>query len=65
MLHRVPAWHLALLGCIKLGAVPMPGTPLLTPRDIAYRIGEAEAMAVITDADGPRRSNGSVRAARR
>ncbi|HEX6230760.1 MAG TPA: AMP-binding protein [Actinomycetota bacterium] len=52
MLRRVPEWHLALLGCIRLGAVPMPGTPLLTPRDIAYRIGRAEAVAAITDADG-------------
>jgi acyl-coenzyme A synthetase/AMP-(fatty) acid ligase len=52
MLPRVPAWHVALLGCIKLGAVPMPGTPLLTSRDIAYRVGEAEAVAAITDAEG-------------
>ena len=52
MLHRVPEWHLALLGCIKLGAVPMPGTPLLTERDIAYRIARADAVAAVTDAEG-------------
>ncbi len=52
MLPRVPEWHLALLGCIKLGAVPMPGTPLLTSRDIEYRIGRAEAATAITDAEG-------------
>jgi acyl-coenzyme A synthetase/AMP-(fatty) acid ligase len=52
MLPRVPAWHVALLGCIKLGAVPMPGTPLLTSRDIAYRVEAAEAVAAITDAEG-------------
>jgi acyl-coenzyme A synthetase/AMP-(fatty) acid ligase len=52
MLPRVPAWHVALLGCIKLGAVPMPGTTLLTSRDIAYRIGAAEGVAAITDAEG-------------
>ncbi|HEX6331742.1 MAG TPA: AMP-binding protein, partial [Actinomycetota bacterium] len=39
MLPKVSEWHLAILGCLKLGAVPMPGTPLLTPRDLAYRIG--------------------------
>jgi acyl-coenzyme A synthetase/AMP-(fatty) acid ligase len=52
MLPRVPAWHVAMLGCIKLGAVPMPGTPLLTSRDVAYRVEAAEAVGAITDADG-------------
>jgi len=52
MLPRIPQWHLALLGCIKLGAVPMPGTQLLTGRDIEYRIGKAEAVAAITDLEG-------------
>lgn len=52
MLPRIPEWHLALLGCIKLGAVPMPGTELLTARDIEYRIGKAEAVAAITDLEG-------------
>jgi acyl-coenzyme A synthetase/AMP-(fatty) acid ligase len=52
MLPKVPAWHVALLACIRLGAVPMPGTPLLTSRDIGYRIGAAEAVAAITDAEG-------------
>ncbi len=52
MLPRIPEWHVALLACIKLGAIPMPGTPLLTARDIAYRVGAAEAVAAITDAEG-------------
>ncbi|MEW6058836.1 MAG: AMP-binding protein [Actinomycetota bacterium] len=52
MLPRIPEWHLALLGCIKLGAVPMPGTPLLTSRDVEYRIGRAEAAAAIVDSQG-------------
>ena len=52
MLPRIPAWHVAVLACIKLGAVPMPGTPLLTSRDIAYRVGAADAVAAITDAAG-------------
>ncbi len=52
MLPRIPEWHLALLGCIKIGAVPMPGTPLLTARDVEYRIGRAEAAAAIVDPEG-------------
>ena len=51
MLPRIPEWHVAMLGCIKLGAVPMPGTSLLTGRDIAYRVERAEAVAAIVDAE--------------
>ena len=33
VLPRVPQWHMMLVGIMKLGAVPMPGTVLLTPKD--------------------------------
>ena len=49
MLPRVPQWYIVLLGLIKLGAVPMPATILCTPKDIQYRITQAEANLVITD----------------
>src|SRR5206468_571941 len=52
MLPRLPAWWEAVLGIMKLGAVSMPGTILLTPKDIAYRLSISEARAVITDAPG-------------
>ncbi len=52
MLPRIPEWHVAMLACMKLGAVPMPGTSLLTARDIAYRIERAEAVAAIVDPEG-------------
>jgi len=38
MLPRIPDWYDVMLGCIKLGAIPLPGTTLLTSRDIAYRV---------------------------
>jgi acetyl-CoA synthetase len=44
---RVPDWYAAIFACMKAGLVAMPGTPLLTPRDIAFRIGAAAAAAVI------------------
>jgi acetyl-CoA synthetase len=47
MLPRVPAWYFAMLGCIRIGALPMPGPNLLTPRDIAYRVQRGEAAACI------------------
>jgi acyl-coenzyme A synthetase/AMP-(fatty) acid ligase len=52
MLPRVPAWYLAMLGCVRIGAIPMPGPNLLTPHDIAYRIQRGEAVAAITSSDG-------------
>src|SRR6266511_2111726 len=39
MLPRIPEWYDVVLGCVKLGAVPIPGTTLLTERDVAYRLG--------------------------
>src|SRR5678815_2472925 len=58
ILPRVPQWWIAMLGLVRLGAVPIPGTPLLTGKDIRYRIEAAEARAVITDADGAAKMEG-------
>jgi acyl-coenzyme A synthetase/AMP-(fatty) acid ligase len=52
MLPRIPEWYDVVLGCIKLGAVPMPGTTLLTARDIAYRLERAGARVAVTDPEG-------------
>jgi acyl-coenzyme A synthetase/AMP-(fatty) acid ligase len=52
MLPRVPEWYDVALGCIKLGAVAMPGTTLLTDRDIAYRLERARARVAVTDPEG-------------
>ena len=52
ILPRVPQWWIAMLGLIRLGAVPIPGTPMLTSSDLRYRIETAEASGIITDADG-------------
>jgi acetyl-CoA synthetase/medium-chain acyl-CoA synthetase len=52
MLPRIPEWWEALLGIMQLGAISMPGTVLLTPKDLEYRLSVSEARAVITDPDG-------------
>ena len=57
MLPRIPEWYDVILGCIKLGAIPMPATTLLTPRDIAYRVNSAEASVVVVDAEGTTKVN--------
>src|SRR5712691_8885462 len=52
MVPRIPEWYVAALGAIRIGAVPMPGTMLLTGKDIEYRMGRAGAVAAITDSEG-------------
>ncbi len=51
ILQSIPEWYIALIGMFKLGVVPMPGTVLLTSRDIEYRLNRAEACMVLTDLD--------------
>jgi len=52
MLPRVPQWWIAMLGLIRLGAVPVPATLLLSPREVQYRITTAAVTAVITTGEG-------------
>src|ERR1700738_2167169 len=51
-LPRVPEWWEVLLGCFKAGAVAVPGTVLLTPKDIQYRTGLAGAGGYVTERRG-------------
>ena len=55
---RVPQWWIAILGLIRLGVVPIPGTPLLTTKDIRFRLDAAEASALITDSEGAAKVEG-------
>ncbi len=52
MLPRVVEWWETMLGLMKLGAIGIPCTTLLTPKDIAYRAEVAEAVAFVSDASG-------------
>jgi acetyl-CoA synthetase/medium-chain acyl-CoA synthetase len=52
MLPRIPEWWETMLGLMKLGAVGIPCTTLLTPKDIQYRAEIAEAVSIITDDAG-------------
>ena len=47
VIPRVPAWYTVMFACMKLGVVSMPGTSLLTGKDIAYRVQKSSAKAVI------------------
>ncbi len=52
ILPRVPQWWIAMLGLIRLGAVPIPGTTLLTAKDIHFRAESSKAHGIITNSDG-------------
>ena len=56
-LPRIPEWYSTILGCLKLGAVPMPGTSLLMPRAIESRVNAADAVLIVTDAIGAARAD--------
>jgi acetyl-CoA synthetase/medium-chain acyl-CoA synthetase len=49
MLPRVVPWWEIVLGCLRARVVSVPGTTLLTTKDLRYRLGVSEASVVITD----------------
>lgn len=51
MLPRIPEWQIALVACLRIGAVAVPCIEMLTARDIAYRVRNAEAKAAICRAE--------------
>ncbi len=54
-LPRIVEWYAVMLGCFQIGAIPMPGTTQLMPKDQAYRINRADAVAAICDEAGAAR----------
>jgi acyl-coenzyme A synthetase/AMP-(fatty) acid ligase len=52
MLPRIPEWWETALGLMKIGAVAIPCTTQLTPKDIQYRAETATPVAIVTDLEG-------------
>lgn len=52
MLPSLPEWWEALTGLCKADLIAIPGTSLLMPEDIVYRVESAEVDAIITDETG-------------
>jgi medium-chain acyl-CoA synthetase len=48
MLPRLPAWHLVMVGALKLGALVIPCTASLREQDVAYRVRHSGAKAIVT-----------------
>ena len=51
MIPRIAVWYHVLLGCMKTGVVAMPGTNLLTAKDIEYRVNRSGAKLAIVTAE--------------
>ncbi|XP_068952162.1 acyl-coenzyme A synthetase ACSM2A, mitochondrial-like isoform X1 [Petaurus breviceps papuanus] len=48
ILPRIPEWWLVIVGCIRAGLVFIPGTPMLSAKDILYRLQSSKAKCIIT-----------------
>ena len=58
MLPRIPEWQIAVVGCLKAGAIPVPCIDMLTEKDVTYRIAQSGAVAAVTTtAAAPKVSN--------
>ena len=47
MLPRIPQWPIAMVGALKVGAVPIPCIEMLTAKDVAYRVIDSGATAIV------------------
>jgi acyl-coenzyme A synthetase/AMP-(fatty) acid ligase len=50
VLPRLPEWQIAMIACLKIGAIPIPCIEMLTPKDIQYRVSDSGAVGAITTA---------------
>ncbi|MDP2277622.1 MAG: AMP-binding protein, partial [Nitrospirota bacterium] len=55
MLPDIPEWWEIMLALMRINAIPIPATTLLTSKDIEYRLASAGIKAIITaDEDAPK-----------
>ncbi len=47
MVPRLVDWYAVMLGSFKLGVIPLPAPNILVPKDITYRINQAEAVGSV------------------
>ena len=48
MLPRVPQWQIAMLGCLRVGVIPIPCIDMLTAKDVGFRVEHSGAVGAIT-----------------
>lgn len=47
MVPRLVEWYAVMLGCFKLGVVPMPAPNILVPHDVEYRVNQSDAVGAV------------------
>ena len=48
MLPRVPEWQMAMIGCLRVGVIPIPCIDMLTAGDVHYRVEHSGASGAFT-----------------
>jgi len=48
LLPRIPEWQIAMVACMKMGAIPIPCVEMLTAKDVEFRVSDSGATAAIT-----------------
>ncbi|MDH4323490.1 MAG: acyl-CoA synthetase [Betaproteobacteria bacterium] len=48
MLPRVPQWQVAMVGCLRVGVIPIPCIDMLTAKDVKFRVEHSGAAGAIT-----------------
>jgi len=51
MLPRVPEWQIVCVGLLKAGALTIPSSTLLRPKDVAYRARHSGAVAIVASTE--------------
>jgi len=51
MLTRVPEWQIVSVAALEIGALLIPSSTLLRPKDIAYRAKHSGAVAIVAQGD--------------
>lgn len=52
MLPRLPQWHATIVAGLKLGALVIPCTAALRPKDVEFRATHSGARAIVTTREG-------------
>lgn len=48
MLPRIPQWQIAMVGCLRVGVIPIPCIDMLTAKDVRFRAQHSGAAGAIT-----------------
>lgn len=58
MTPRIPEWQIAMVACLRLGAIAIPCIEMLTARDLAFRLSHSGAKGVVCRAAHARKFDG-------